>query len=72
MSLVSPQKISEPLDASPSFHKRNGKRCQICIHVKKLNTIQNPASQKFNKNHNKIVDTHVNIMEKISGFLELN
>ena len=65
MSLVSPQKISGAMDATSLFHKRNGKRCQLGIHVKKPNSIQNPARQKFNKNHDKKVDILVNIMQKI-------
>ena len=49
MCLVSPQKISRPKDASSLFHKRNGKRYQLGIHVKKPYAIKNPANQKFNK-----------------------
>ena len=70
MCVDSPQKISEPLDTSSSFHKGFGKKCQMSIHVKKLNTIQNPASQKIIKNQNKILDILVNIMQKISEFLD--
>ena len=43
----------------------------MCIHVKKPNAIKNPAIQKINKNHDKKVDIHVNMMQKFSWNLEL-
>jgi hypothetical protein len=70
MSLVSPQKISGALDAISSFHNGFGKRCQMSTHVKKLITNYNPANEKLIKNHNKILDIVVDIMQKISGFLD--
>ena len=71
MSLVSPQKISESLDTSSSFHKRIGKRYKMCIHVKNPKAIKNPANQKIIKNHDKKVGIHVNMMQKFSWILEL-
>ena len=65
MCVDSPQKISEPLDTSSSFHKGFGKRYQTNIHVKKPYAIKNPATQKIIKNHDKILDIQQDMMQKI-------
>jgi hypothetical protein len=43
----------------------------LCIHVKKIIIIKNPANGKLIKNHDKIEDTFMDMMQKISEFLEL-
>ena len=59
------------MDASSSFHKRIGKRYKLSIHVKKPKAIKNPTNQKIIKNHDKIIDIHVSMMQKFSGILKL-
>jgi hypothetical protein len=54
------------MDVSSQFHNGFGKMYKLSIHVKNPNTIKNPANQKIIKNHDKILDIHVNMMQKFS------
>jgi hypothetical protein len=71
MCLALPQKISNSMDLTWEFHKRNGSMCHFGIHVKKIIIIKNPANGKMIKIHNQILDMFMSLMQKIPQFLEL-
>jgi hypothetical protein len=71
MSLVSPQKISESMDATWVFHKRIGNTYQFCHISQTLEPINIQWSEKNIKNNDKKLDNHVIIMQKTPLDLEL-
>ena len=52
------------MDASSQFHNGFGKMYNIWSHSTNTNAIKNPDIQKINKNHDKKIDIHMNMMQK--------